>query len=188
MTRKKNRYNNHENRRSSASNGTNSLELRNLLESLPQELYNHIYDLTFTAEVKLRFYSMKREMGLLQLEELAATYPERVVTINEKPPHLLHVDRKSRAKFAASYFGGESVFVVVSPNRYGACFSHSHLELIRAPHYVFNTGHREVLGKDHIFRRFLSEEPAGEAYADRVVFASLDEIVEIIKQYAGAME
>lgn len=56
--------------------------LREHLETLPQELYDMIYDLTFTAE-------------------------ERVVYVLQRkhyPPHLLQVDHHSRQKFTASYY------------------------------------------------------------------------------------
>ncbi|KAI5362784.1 hypothetical protein Slin14017_G064650 [Septoria linicola] len=56
--------------------------LRTLLESLPQELYDNIYDCVFTAE------------------------PATVTICYEdyRFPHLLHVDRAPRSKFAESYY------------------------------------------------------------------------------------
>lgn len=38
------------------------------------------------------------------------------------------------------------------------------------------------------FRSLFGFEALMEAYADRLVFTSLDEIVELVKQYAGAMQ
>lgn len=53
-----------------------------LLQSLPQELSNEIYNLTFTAGAN----------GIVDLE-------------NDKPfPQLLHVDHRSREEFAKSYY------------------------------------------------------------------------------------
>ncbi|GIZ41699.1 hypothetical protein CKM354_000499500 [Cercospora kikuchii] len=55
--------------------------LRKRLESLSQELYDIIYDLTFLA-------------------------PPEVVHVDNgyRPPHVLHVDKKSRKDFASSYY------------------------------------------------------------------------------------
>ncbi|CAK1358709.1 unnamed protein product [Cercospora beticola] len=181
MTRKKDHHKSHQKRRSNASNGTNSLELRNHLEGLPQELYNYIYDLTFTAEAKVRLYAKKADIERLQLDELLENFSERAVTINEKVPRLLHVDRSSRTKFATSYFGGDSIFVVVGPARYNICFSQSHLELVRVPHYMFSSGRPVFQNNEPIFRRLLDERAAGKAFADRLVFTTLDETVELVK-------
>lgn len=64
-----------------------STSLKQRLESLPQELSNEIYNLTFTADPGVR--------------EITKTY---------LPPHLLRVDRASRALFGASYYGNDAVF------------------------------------------------------------------------------
>lgn len=73
---------------------TDSTEcLRQLLETLSQELYDQIYDETFMAP--------------------DGVYCElKSPTSNEKlrPPHLLHVDHASRLKYAKSYYG-RSVFI-----------------------------------------------------------------------------
>lgn len=53
-----------------------------LVQSLPQELYDEIYDLTFTADDE-----------------------PRVINKDYKPPHLLYVDRASRTKYVKSYYG-----------------------------------------------------------------------------------
>ncbi|KAK4494277.1 hypothetical protein PRZ48_014575 [Zasmidium cellare] len=80
--------------------------LRLHLEGLPQELYDQIYDLTFTAQPGIR-YASKPPKGAS--EEGLAVRPLHIA-----PDHvgLLHVDRHSRDKFARSYYGGEgAVFV-----------------------------------------------------------------------------
>lgn len=56
-----------------------------LVQSLPQELYDEIYDLTFTADDE-----------------------PRVIYKDYTPPHLLHVDSASRAKYARSYYGSST--------------------------------------------------------------------------------
>ncbi|PPJ56618.1 hypothetical protein CBER1_01821 [Cercospora berteroae] len=60
-----------------------SRDLRELLQTLPQELYSNVYDEVFTA------------------------VPNKVVIqrYSYKWPHLLHVDRASREAYAKSYFG-----------------------------------------------------------------------------------
>lgn len=101
---------------SSSSNDDSraSLKLRALIDSLPQELYDEIYDLAFTAEPKIRIYSGKDidEDLVLGFAELERASLQRVVKLNEAIPRLLHVDRASRKKFAESYFGHpDSTFV-----------------------------------------------------------------------------
>ncbi|PPJ56666.1 hypothetical protein CBER1_01819 [Cercospora berteroae] len=61
--------------------------LRERLESLSQELYNIIYDLTSVA-------------------------PLEVVYVDKgyRPPHVLHVDRKSRKDFVPSYYRNTTFF------------------------------------------------------------------------------
>ncbi|CAK1358073.1 uncharacterized protein RHO25_007843 [Cercospora beticola] len=55
--------------------------LRELMQSLPQELYDEIYNLTFTANQKVLY-----------------------VTRTYHPPHLTRIDHNSRTKFVASYY------------------------------------------------------------------------------------
>lgn len=62
-------------------------KLPTLVQSLPQELYDTVYDLVFTA-------------GDLH-----------VIHANYQFPTLLHVSKASRQQFANSYYGGGSTFV-----------------------------------------------------------------------------
>ncbi|GIZ41104.1 hypothetical protein CKM354_000442000 [Cercospora kikuchii] len=89
------------------------LELRERLESLPQELYNHIYDFTFTATSRIRIFGISPWARFyLTTSVLPDTSSRRVVTFDERLPSMLRVDRASRKKFADSYFGGEdSTFI-----------------------------------------------------------------------------
>ncbi|KAK4617917.1 hypothetical protein CLAFUW4_11807 [Fulvia fulva] len=64
-----------------------SEDLNHLLGTLPQELYDEIYTLTFTPSSHTHAFSTSWQ-----------------------PPHLLHVDRASRALFAEKYFGTASTF------------------------------------------------------------------------------
>ncbi|PIA89260.1 hypothetical protein CB0940_06720 [Cercospora beticola] len=97
-----------------SGNSSPELELRERLENLPQELYNYIYDLTFTAEAKIRIYTYDEDRGRVpaQLRDAMKHYSKRVVTVHERPPHLLHVDRASRQNFAKSFYGNpDSIFI-----------------------------------------------------------------------------
>lgn len=64
-------------------------DLAELLQTLPQELFDKIYDNVFTADGG-----------------------ERLVDWDYKPPVQLQVDRGSRDKFAESYNGGETAFIL----------------------------------------------------------------------------
>ncbi|PPJ60191.1 hypothetical protein CBER1_10119 [Cercospora berteroae] len=91
-----------------------SLQLRELIDRLPQELYDQIYDLTFTAESKIRIYNYGRGYThtLAPLTVATKHHSQRIVAVNESIPHLLHVDRTSRQKFAESYYGNpNSIFL-----------------------------------------------------------------------------
>lgn len=70
--------------------------LPELVQTLPQELYDNIYDLTFTPTSRWRY-----------------------IRHDYKPPKLLSVDRASRALFATRYYGERAVFCIVP-------FSHGH--------------------------------------------------------------
>ncbi|PPJ60203.1 hypothetical protein CBER1_10120 [Cercospora berteroae] len=96
-----------------SSGDTDILELRERLESLPQELYNHIYDLTFTANPRIRIYGISRWARFyLTSSVLPNTISGRVVAFDERLPNMFRVDRASRRKFAKSYFSGEdSTFI-----------------------------------------------------------------------------
>ncbi|CAK1358712.1 unnamed protein product [Cercospora beticola] len=94
-------------------NGDDSLKLRELIEGLPQELQDIIYDMTFTADPKVHICAWKRYVRDPKLKDAFAEYSARVVEFNKQlHPHLLWVDRHSRQKFASSYYGRDSVFVL----------------------------------------------------------------------------
>lgn len=63
------------------------LELEHRMSTLPQEIYDEIYDLVFTVEPG-----------------------ERVITPATKPPAQLQVSRAIRAQYAKSYYGNGSSF------------------------------------------------------------------------------
>ncbi|GIZ41107.1 hypothetical protein CKM354_000442300 [Cercospora kikuchii] len=105
-----------------------TLKLRDHLERLPQELYDNIYDLTFAAASKLCIYAPR---NILDLWNVGNRYPKRIISINEKLPHLLHVDRRSRAKFAQSFFGNDTSFLAIHSSALASlCIENRHLELV----------------------------------------------------------
>lgn len=61
--------------------------LASLVQALPAELYNEIYDLTFTADPGNRY-----------------------IDGNYKPPSCLQVSRSTRKTFEQSYYGNNSIF------------------------------------------------------------------------------
>ncbi|CAK1358714.1 unnamed protein product [Cercospora beticola] len=109
---------------SKSSVDTEVLELRERLESLPQELYNHVYDLTFTANPRIRIYGFSRWARLyLCVAVYRYAISGRVITLDERLPSMFRVDRASRRKFAKSYFGGEdSTFIFCGRFGTRTCF------------------------------------------------------------------
>ncbi|EME78301.1 uncharacterized protein MYCFIDRAFT_212354 [Pseudocercospora fijiensis CIRAD86] len=86
-------------------------QLGELLQTLPQELFDKIYDLTFTAEPGLR------DLGDIIGEDQGLTCRRRYrgqQFLGADTRALLQVDRASRAKFASSYYGEGSVFLAHS--------------------------------------------------------------------------
>ncbi|EME78302.1 uncharacterized protein MYCFIDRAFT_212355 [Pseudocercospora fijiensis CIRAD86] len=96
-------------------------ELREGLATLPQELYDNIYDLTFTAADGVRDLgeiesSQESRFHFARLRFAHRNFrPSAVEVFREDPGApftgkdsrtLLQVDRASRRKFAASYYGG----------------------------------------------------------------------------------
>ncbi|UJO21254.1 uncharacterized protein CLAFUR5_10900 [Fulvia fulva] len=71
-----------------------SEDLKRHLSSLPQELYDGIYERIFTADDR-------------QIQTISRAW---------HAPHLLHVDRSSRQKFARSYFTTPSAFYMPHSN------------------------------------------------------------------------
>lgn len=110
-------------------------ELSELMQTLPQELYDRIYDHTFTAMPGMRFVGHKFPdhdddyccwlPSYMSVEQFCQINPfpfgidsrhARTSLVKHglftKPDStvLLHVDHQSREKFAASFFGGQGTF------------------------------------------------------------------------------
>ncbi|CAK1358715.1 unnamed protein product [Cercospora beticola] len=170
---------------SSSSNDDSraSLELHELMDMLPQELYDQIYDLTFTAAAKIRIYIYGRgySRGRAQLTAATKHYSRRVVAVNEKIPHLLHVDRASRQKFAESYYGNpNSIFLFsgLEPVR-----QKSFLRLVKDVRLILwcNSEVLAVYGRDRI------AEWAGIS-AESIGLISHDDISALLTKRVGCAE
>ncbi|PPJ60201.1 hypothetical protein CBER1_10122 [Cercospora berteroae] len=154
-----------------------ALRLRDHLEGLPQELYHYIYDLTFTAGRKRCIYvpwtftgKYDRGPGML--------------SINEKLPHLLHVDRRSRKKFARMYFGDpKSILVIHGGAIRNVHIESQHLELI--PELVFIRGGRSWDDAyDDRARQDMVAHGFGAAVVEKFEFMSPTEFVARYKDQA----
>ncbi|KAF2162718.1 hypothetical protein M409DRAFT_26955 [Zasmidium cellare ATCC 36951] len=101
-------------------------DLQEVMQTLPQEIFDHVYDLTFTAGTyerrirepalgKIRWaykFGKRTEPQERQYVEVDMTdfRPARP-QIEDEDLGLFHVDRATRQKFAASFFGnGTFVF------------------------------------------------------------------------------
>ena len=90
---------------------TSMERLPQLVQNLPPELQDLIYDFTFTPN------------------------PQTVsIRFDYKPPSLLTVDRASREKFAKSYYGTETIFIIETifyGKQWLSSLPKSHLDLVR---------------------------------------------------------
>lgn len=167
-----------------ANPSDDSYALHERLDELPPELWHMIYDLTFTADAKIRLYCRESDAectnpwSLAMYQGLAKIYPKELVTVNEIS-HLLHIDRASRNKFAESFYGNpDSLFVV--PRRSAAGIK-TYLKLVKNLHIgVMWPGGRP----NHWWRRDVAEW--SERPERSIPFISYDKIVALLKERAGA--
>ncbi|GIZ41114.1 hypothetical protein CKM354_000443000 [Cercospora kikuchii] len=168
-----------------------SLALRERLESLPQELYDFIYKLTFTADSQVRCVALKD-----QDEDASSLYsrfssPDISSTTFDVKPYprdpLFSVSRVSRNLYAASYFNQVAVvsssedlfdtdrlgqlhaFLNVLPAEYLSMISTFRLHINRHPNCARNRYHRLLCPKDMEETR----ERWGSEIADRLVWIFL---------------
>ncbi|PPJ60190.1 hypothetical protein CBER1_10118 [Cercospora berteroae] len=167
--------------------GGDSYTLRERLEALPQELYDMIYDFTFTAEAKIRLYGWHSQsqcqldsnylISNAELHKIADVYSKKIVTVDEIP-HLFHVDRASRKKYAESFYGNPSSVFVISlgwtPKRL------AHLRLVKNLRVSCGRG-RGVL---HRMRRRRTAEYLGTS-EQSISFISYQGIEALLEKRAG---
>lgn len=108
-------------------------QLSELMQTLPQELFDNIYGLTFTATPGLR------ELGYIRSYDDGRTFhrcQRGRQFLGADSRALLEVDRASRAQYASSYYGQGSMFIAHTP--YAArtwlqSVPQHHRDLIRVP-------------------------------------------------------
>lgn len=95
-----------------------------LVQALPSELYNEIFELTFTVN--------KREINTIH-----------------HPPALLHVTRATRQSFAKSYYGQGSIFYVPKEllNKFICSLPNAHSSIITEIRVRENPTLRDLLGR-----------------------------------------
>ncbi|PPJ60196.1 hypothetical protein CBER1_10127 [Cercospora berteroae] len=160
-----------------------SLILRDLLESLPQELYDYVYKLTFTAEKKIHVYTNSKAEIDTTLAALVQKLQTPTITLNESFPHLLHVDQASREHFATSYFGTSgSIFIKPLANT-----PVTKLSVITAEHfalmakiYVTVTSRRLQL----FIQQRMNEDDRFAPYRAQAVICLLEDTVQLIEAHA----
>ncbi|CAK1358705.1 unnamed protein product [Cercospora beticola] len=162
-----------------------SLTLRDLLESLPQELYDYIYKLTFTAEKKIHVYTNGQAQIDITLCTLVKKLEIPTITLNERFPHLLHVDRASRKQLATSYFG-TSGSIFITPVDKNASFKRSlidaeHFALIKAIHVPVRSRDLQLFMQQHI-----SENEVFAPFRSQAVICLLEDAVGLIEAHAQA--
>ncbi|PPJ60202.1 hypothetical protein CBER1_10121 [Cercospora berteroae] len=172
-----------------ASDSDDSLKLRALIEGLPQELQDIIYDMTFTADPKIHIYASARGVREGKLKELLAECSTRVVDLNDGlHPHLLWLDRHSRQKFASSYYGPDSVFAIYGGLEWRvSIILGSHRDCISEPRLV-HVGGDNFGGKripESMCRNMLVGGGMDAAFASRLIFIKHDEVVKLVKERAG---
>ncbi|GIZ41106.1 hypothetical protein CKM354_000442200 [Cercospora kikuchii] len=167
-------------------NGDDSLKLSALIERLPQELQDIIYDMTFTADAKVHIYIENRDLRLSMLDELVEKCSSSAVEIDKKIlPHLLWVNRHSRQKFASSYFGHNSVFALYTITEWIASSVLGSLrDLIPEPLLVFVNDDAQDFS-ELLYRELCVDSGMDAAFASRLIFINHHEVVKMVKQRAG---
>lgn len=170
-----------------ADSNEDSRTLRERLDELPPELWEMIYDFTFTAEERIRLYGWHSQsqcqldsdylISNAELHKIADVHSKKIVTVNEVP-HLFHVDRASRKKYAESFYGNpSSVFVITlgwTPKRL------AHLRLVKNLRMSCGRG-RGVLYRMH---RRRTAEYLGTS-EQSISFITYKEIEALLEKRAG---
>ncbi|CAK1358708.1 unnamed protein product [Cercospora beticola] len=168
------------------SDKRDALELRDHLESLPQELYNTIYDLTFTADAKIRIYASKPAVEAEGLNYLVAKHFDHVV-LNEPLPNTLWVDHNSRKKVAASFFRGESTFIFFGFDR--DCFRilmGADGKRIERPLYAMLVGGTPFLPSSFYRTCAIVLDGIEDPFAEHLLYTSRGRVAELLEERSGS--
>lgn len=121
-------------------------ELHSALDTLPQEIYDQIYEAVFTASPGNRDLTKYTDMPVLSyLQDFK----------------LLHISRETRALYAKSYYGNQSCFRIKSHSYNGVDFSH-HTTRVHSWLKLLPEAHRALLHEVVMVRTM-----ASSAWAER---------------------
>lgn len=124
------------------------------LARLPQELYDQVCDLTFTANAAVRMFfdeAVYKDRGALNMLSSGSTFGpagqlhKHVSGVQQPAWRLMHVDRASRLKYARSFYGQDSIVVVCGSSGLATLLGKMHCDhvpLLRV--YVRDTWGNEV--------------------------------------------
>ncbi|WPB02626.1 uncharacterized protein RHO25_007262 [Cercospora beticola] len=164
-----------------------SMALRALLHTLPPELYNEIYNLTFTAEKRIHLLTRNTGSTKENLQELLQGY--NFATLNAKLPHLFQVDRASRIQFADSYFATSgSIFVLYpAPRDETSIYSFSRKYFRRmSTTYLAIYPHSGPLTESSSLKLGPKPEEGLRPIDGRIVVCGKQDVVRLIKEHADA--
>ncbi|PPJ60197.1 hypothetical protein CBER1_10126 [Cercospora berteroae] len=168
-------------------NDIDIMALRGLLDTLPPELYNEIYDLTFTAEKRIHLLTRNTGGTEENLQELVQDYS--FTSLNTRLPHLFHIDRASRAQFADSYFATSGSIFVIFPAPRGETrlypFSMRLLRRISTTYLAFRR-YSGTLTESLSLKLGPRAEEGLRPINGRIVVCGKADVVKLIKDHADA--
>ncbi|GIZ41110.1 hypothetical protein CKM354_000442600 [Cercospora kikuchii] len=168
-------------------NDIDSMALRGLLNTLPPELYNEIYNLTFTAERKIHLLSQNTGGTEENHQELVQEHS--FTTLNTRLPQLFHVDRASRAQFADSYFATSgSIFVLYpAPRREKELYPFSRILFRRiSTMYLPFRPYSGTLTEYSSRKLSPRGEEGSRSIEGRIVVCGKQDVVKLIEEHADA--
>ncbi|KXS98307.1 hypothetical protein AC578_6828 [Pseudocercospora eumusae] len=138
--------------------------LRDLLHTLPQELYDEIFHMTFTADAAIRKLNIAFKKRVVYKSSTKGSIcwrePYFYSNVAAVFPPLLHVSRSTRAQFAKSYYG-QGAFVAAHDR-----------DAVRKWAEILPSDHRSLLGHVSIVAKKPSASNAVRAQRMRVQFAN----------------
>ncbi|GIZ41117.1 hypothetical protein CKM354_000443300 [Cercospora kikuchii] len=172
-----------------AGNIDNVVGLQKGLARLPQELYDQVYDLTFTANAAVRMFfdeAVYKDRGALNMFSSGSTFGpagqlhKHLSGVQQPRRYLMHVDRASRLKYARSFYGQDSIIVVCGASGLTTLLGKMHCDhvpLLRV--YVRDTWGNEV-DEAHAKRIWAHLEGCYPSHLPETFhFSGLEEAVEL---------